>query len=205
MRVRASALLYVLIAATHFAANFLYISKNQGNYDGASISPYALASGVGYGDDLATARVKQKGSSKLVKDSKTTKSYDVDDVNGPAHPSASPSSRIQPLKCTAAQINQHSIDFIVTDNATNFYDENRGVLTTRDLDKSNQTFRYLSGGFTTYNGRPGFRLRGQNQKIEWEACAEMASTNTTHGITIISPSVYARSRPVVASFPRQVC
>ena len=125
---------------------------------------------------MASSVVKQKGEDKLVRDSKSSVTFDVEDDSGPAHPrNTNHKRRIQPLKCTAEAINRHAIDFIKSDNQEDFYETMRPNLKTHDLNTSNDTFRNMnsSSGFTKYTGSPGFRLRHQNQKIMWNAFAYM--------------------------------
>lgn len=180
-------------------------------YDGANVSPFELASGVGEGapETLASSVVKQKGSSLLVADSSTKLSFDVDDFSGPAHPSnSSHRGRIQPIRTTADQINQQSIAFIDEDNSTNFYRENESSLTTHDLDLENQTFKHLSSrtGFTNYDGSPGFRLKGQQHRIDWEAFCMMnvnvAELKKTFGVHLSDTDF---TRISVKDYPRGGC
>ena len=151
--------------------------------DSSRSSTYSLSTGVGKSDELATSVVKQKGSQELVtKDGETYS--DPDDISGPAHPSAEDHpERLKPIKTTAPEIDLKSDEYLADDNSKDWFEYTKGSLQLAIKDDyiiskdpcTTQTFSYLSGGrqFTNFDGNPGFRMRGQSHRIDWEACALM--------------------------------
>jgi ankyrin repeat protein len=152
--------------------------------DSSRTSTYGLSTGVGKSDSLATSVVKQKGGSEPVMASIKKENYgNPDDVSGPAHPTASEHPlRLQPIDTTAVEINVKSMTYLIDDNSKDWFEYEKGSLN-RAIEGgyiiskdpcSTQTFSYLSGRtFTDFDGKPGFRMRGQSHRIDWEACAMM--------------------------------
>jgi hypothetical protein len=143
-------------------------------YDNTKSNSFDFKTGIGPDDELSVNVVKsQEARVPVMYDSE---SYNVDEPEGPSGLWNSHPERLKPVRTTAEEINAKSVAFQKSQNEINYYSQYRSELRTSNSHSAwaSQTCGHLRHSFTTYDGNPNYRLKGQAHDIDWTAASHFS-------------------------------